>query len=38
MAKFNRYNQRWDNLGNRRSEEELDRMESEFNQSKQIKQ
>lgn len=38
MAKFNRYNQRWDNLGNRRSEEELDRMESEFNQSQQIRQ
>jgi regulator of protease activity HflC (stomatin/prohibitin superfamily) len=31
MAKFNRYNFRWDNNGNRRSEEELDRMEQEFN-------
>lgn len=38
MAKFNRYNQRWDNLGNRRSEEELDQMELEFNQSEQIRQ
>ena len=31
MTKFNRYNFRWDNNGNRRSEEELDRMEQEFN-------
>jgi regulator of protease activity HflC (stomatin/prohibitin superfamily) len=31
MAEFNRYNQRWDNHGNRRSEEELDQMELEFN-------
>jgi regulator of protease activity HflC (stomatin/prohibitin superfamily) len=31
MLKFNRYNFRWDNNGNRRSEEELDRMEQEFN-------
>ena len=31
MEKFNRYNQRWDNHGNRRSEEELDQMELEFN-------
>jgi regulator of protease activity HflC (stomatin/prohibitin superfamily) len=31
MAEFNRYNQRWDNHGNRRSEEEIDRMELEFN-------
>jgi regulator of protease activity HflC (stomatin/prohibitin superfamily) len=31
MEKFNRYNLRWDNHGNRRSEEELDQMELEFN-------
>jgi regulator of protease activity HflC (stomatin/prohibitin superfamily) len=31
MTKFNRYNFRWDDNGNRRSEEELDRMEQEFN-------
>ena len=31
MEKFNRYNLRWDDHGNRRSEEELDRMEQEFN-------
>jgi regulator of protease activity HflC (stomatin/prohibitin superfamily) len=31
MEKFNRYNLRWDDHGNRRSEEELDRMELEFN-------
>jgi len=31
MLKFNRYNFRWDDNGNRRSEEELDRMEQEFN-------
>lgn len=31
MAKFNRYDFRWDKKGNRRSEEELDQMEQEFN-------
>jgi regulator of protease activity HflC (stomatin/prohibitin superfamily) len=31
MNKFSRYNNRWDNYGNRRSDEELDRMEQEFN-------
>jgi regulator of protease activity HflC (stomatin/prohibitin superfamily) len=31
MEKFNRYNLRWDDHGNRRSEEELDQMELEFN-------
>jgi regulator of protease activity HflC (stomatin/prohibitin superfamily) len=31
MEKFNRYNHRWDGYGNRRSEEELDQMELEFN-------
>ncbi len=31
MEKFNRYNQRWDGYGNRRSEEELEQMELEFN-------
>lgn len=38
MAKFNRYDYRWDNHGDRRSDEELDRMELEFNQEQQIKQ
>ena len=38
MAKFNRYDYRWDDRGDRRSEEELDRMELEFNQGQQIKQ
>ena len=37
MAKFDRYDYRYDNRGNRRSEEELDRMEEEFNQQEQIK-
>ena len=31
MTKFNRYNFRWDDNGNLRSEKELDRMEQEFN-------
>jgi regulator of protease activity HflC (stomatin/prohibitin superfamily) len=31
MEKFNRYNLQWDDHGNRRSEEELDQMELEFN-------
>lgn len=31
MAKFSRYDNRWDRFGNRRSDEELDRMEQEFN-------
>ena len=31
MEKFNRYNHRYDNYGDRRSEEELDQMELEFN-------
>ena len=38
MAKFSRYDNRWDNYGNRRSDEELDRMELEFNQEQKIKQ
>jgi regulator of protease activity HflC (stomatin/prohibitin superfamily) len=38
MAKFNRYDYRWNDRGDRRSEEELDRMELEFNQEQQIKQ
>jgi regulator of protease activity HflC (stomatin/prohibitin superfamily) len=38
MAKFNRYDYRWDDRGDRRSEEELDRMELEFNNEQQIKQ
>lgn len=37
MAKFDRYNHRWDERGNRRSEEDLDRMEEEFNIEQQIK-
>jgi regulator of protease activity HflC (stomatin/prohibitin superfamily) len=37
MARFNKYDNRWDSRGNRRSEEELDRMEEEFNQQEQIK-
>lgn len=37
MLKFNRYNFRWDNNGNRRSEEELDRMEQEFNYNQKLK-
>jgi regulator of protease activity HflC (stomatin/prohibitin superfamily) len=32
MGSFSRYEHRYDNYGNRRSEEELDRMEIEFNQ------
>ncbi len=37
MAKFNRYDNRWDAYGNRRSEEQLDRMEDEFNQQQKLK-
>ena len=37
MAKFNRFDNRYDYRGNRRSEEELDRMEEEFNNEEQIK-
>ena len=37
MAKFDRYNHRWDDRGDRRSEEELDQMELEFNQEQEIK-
>ena len=37
MARFNRYDYRWDNHGNRRSEEELDRMEEEFNYNQKLK-
>jgi regulator of protease activity HflC (stomatin/prohibitin superfamily) len=37
MAKFNRYDYRWDSRGDRRSEEELDRMELEFNNEQQLK-
>lgn len=38
MAKFNRYDNRWDRQGRQRSNEELDQMELEFNQQQQIKQ
>ena len=37
MATFSRYDYRWDNQGNRRSDEELDQMELEFNQRQQLK-
>jgi regulator of protease activity HflC (stomatin/prohibitin superfamily) len=37
MATFNRYNYRYDNYGNRRSEEELNKLETEFNQNQQLK-
>jgi len=37
MAKFNRYDNQWDNRGNRRSEEQLDQMELEFNNEQQLK-
>jgi len=37
MAKFSRYNNQWDSRGNRRSEDELNRLEEEFNQQQQIK-
>jgi regulator of protease activity HflC (stomatin/prohibitin superfamily) len=38
MAKFRRYDYQWDNYGKRRSEEELDRMEEQFNQEQKLKQ
>jgi regulator of protease activity HflC (stomatin/prohibitin superfamily) len=37
MATFSRYDNRWDSRGNRRSEEELDQMELEFNKEQQLK-
>ena len=37
MATFERYNYRYDEYGNRRSEEQLDQLEKEFNQNKQLK-
>ena len=37
MAKFDRYSYRWDSRGNKRSDEELDRMEEEFNKEQQLK-
>jgi regulator of protease activity HflC (stomatin/prohibitin superfamily) len=37
MATFSRYDNRWDSRGNRRSDEELDRMEQEFNQEQKLK-
>lgn len=37
MATFSRYDNRWDSRGNRRSDEELDRMEQEFNQQQKLK-
>jgi regulator of protease activity HflC (stomatin/prohibitin superfamily) len=37
MENFSRYSNKWDSYGRRRSEEELDQMEQEFNQQKQLK-
>ena len=37
MKTFSRYTNQYDNYGRRRTNEELDRMEEEFNQQKQIK-
>lgn len=37
MARFDRYNHRYDSFGNRRSEEEIDKMEEEFNNEEQLK-
>jgi regulator of protease activity HflC (stomatin/prohibitin superfamily) len=37
MTKFSRYDNRWDSRGNRRSEEELDQMELEFNKEQELK-
>ncbi len=37
MARFDRYDHRYDARGNRRSEEELDKMEEEFNEQEQLK-
>ena len=37
MKKFNRYDYRFDSKGNRISEEELNRLEAEFNNEKQLK-
>jgi regulator of protease activity HflC (stomatin/prohibitin superfamily) len=37
MAKFSRYSNQWDDRGNRRSEDELNRLEEEFNQQQQLK-
>ena len=37
MARFDRYDYRYDSRGNRRSEEEIDRLEEEFNNNEEIK-
>jgi regulator of protease activity HflC (stomatin/prohibitin superfamily) len=37
MARFERYNYRYDINGNRRSEEQIDELENKFNQDKQLK-
>jgi regulator of protease activity HflC (stomatin/prohibitin superfamily) len=37
MAKFSRFDYRYDNHGNRRSDEELDRLETQFNNEQQLK-
>jgi regulator of protease activity HflC (stomatin/prohibitin superfamily) len=38
MATFYRSNYRWDDRGNRRSEEEIDQLENQFNQEQKLKQ
>jgi regulator of protease activity HflC (stomatin/prohibitin superfamily) len=37
MASFSRYDYRWDDHGNRRSEEEIDQLQKQFNQQEQLK-
>jgi regulator of protease activity HflC (stomatin/prohibitin superfamily) len=37
MAKFRRYNYQWDERGNRRSEEDLNKLEAEFNENQKLK-
>ncbi len=37
MARFDRYDYRYDDRGNRRSEEEIDRLEEDFNNEEQLK-
>ena len=38
MAKFNRYDYRWNEYGNRRSESEIDEIERQFNLEQKQKQ
>lgn len=37
MGQFNRYDHRWDDLGNRRTEQEIDELEKQFKQKQQQK-